>query len=133
MGLPGALVITIVIILALISQPGNYDTKLKLPVACIQSEADDPFDLLPLVTETFDGSDKPVFVVMPEHAVIQNVEADDKIILALGKLAAANNAYICVGVHASPSGFADCAFDNVGIVIGPSGKIIWFLTQICAE
>jgi apolipoprotein N-acyltransferase len=114
----------LVILLAYTSQPSRNRTHEQFFVACVQSETSFYPDYIDLTRQALSQPDKPVFVVLPEHAIYDYANEEHLLVRALGDLAREHRAYICVGAHVRAKPGARCSFDNVGLLIGPQGRIV---------
>jgi apolipoprotein N-acyltransferase len=114
----------LVILLAYASQPSRNRSEKQVFVACVQSETSFYPDYIDLTREALSHADKPDFVVLPEHAIYDYASEEHLLVKALADLASKHHAYICVGAHVRAKRGAQCDFDNVGLLIGPQGRIV---------
>jgi apolipoprotein N-acyltransferase len=110
----------IILCLGVFSQPPDYRSTPKISVACVQNENFNIKDYAGLTAKAFESPLKPRFVVLPEHTVIL-CPFD---LSALTGVSKKYKGYICVGAEGKPPKNSKCSFDNMGVLIGPTGKIL---------
>ena len=123
--LPAGITTALILILGFFSQPPSYEVIQEIPVACVQIESSYYRLHRDLTAESLNSSMKPRFVVLPEHTITDYADEKHYLIKELGKLAEKHKAYICVGAHLKAPRGADCHFDNVALMIGPDGRMIY--------
>jgi len=121
---PFGVIATGILIMAILSQPSDYNSHNQIPAACVQVESAYYREHRDLTEQALKDSLKPVFIVLPEHAINDVIYEKHYLIRSLKELAQKHNAYICVGAHDRAPKGSDCNFDNVAILIGPEGQII---------
>jgi apolipoprotein N-acyltransferase len=114
----------LVILLAYTSQPSVNQPEKQVSVACVQAETSFYPDYIDLTRQALSHADKPVFVVLPEHAIYDYATEQHLLVKALADLASKHRAYICVGAHVRAKQGAPCNFDNVALLIDPQGRIV---------
>ncbi|MCP4591604.1 MAG: apolipoprotein N-acyltransferase [bacterium] len=110
--------------LGLVSQPADEAAGEEVAVACVQAESYSHFDYAVLTAEALEHPSKPKLVVLPEHTIADYADEHHHLVKQLAGLARRYGAYVCVGAHARAAGGAACDYDNVALLIGPSGEII---------
>lgn len=121
---PFGVIATCILIMAILAQPSDYNSHNQIPAACVQIESTYYREHRDLTEQALKDPLKPVFIVLPEHAINDVIYEKHYLIRSLKELAQKHNAYICVGAHDRAPKGADCNFDNVAILIGPGGRII---------
>ncbi len=98
--------------------PGSAD---RIAVACVQAEDAGIPAYLVLTRQALEHPARPRIVVLPEHTITDDATDRHPLVQGLAALAATHDAYICVGAHVRPVHSGTCAYDNVGLLIGPQG------------
>ena len=114
----------VIVFLGVISQPSDSDAGGDLSVTCVQAESYNGQDYLDLTAQAVDQPDKPAFIVLPEHTIVEYADEKHPLVKALGKIASQNNSYICVGAHTRAPRGATCDYDNVALLISPAERIV---------
>ena len=122
--LPAVAVAVVVVVLGLVSQPSDKTATEEVSVACVQAETFNHHDYVQLTTQAVEHPSKPKFVVLPEHTILDYADENHHLVKSLAGLARDHGVYICVGVHTRAPEDAECDYDNVALLIGPSGSII---------
>lgn len=119
-----AIVVAGIAALAFVSQPADYSKWPGLSVACVQAEGISLPRFVELTREALASPHLPRLVVLPEHTIETPATDNNRTVQELAALAREYGAYICVGAHTAPAKGAACPYDNVGLVIGPEGRIV---------
>lgn len=122
--IPAASILVVIVGLGVVSQPRSYDSAKQVPVACVQGEELRYREYLDLAKQAADDPIRPVFIVLPEHTIMEIANEKHTFIVSLGKLARKHRVFICVGAHVRAPADAECDYDNVGLLIGPDGRIV---------
>jgi apolipoprotein N-acyltransferase len=121
---PVGAVASATLVLGYAAQPSAVVAEREVGVACVQTEGYDTRPLVELTGEALYGPPPPAFVVLPEHSIIDFADEQQEAVQALGRLARASGATICVGAHVRAPRHAPCDYDNVALFIGPDGRIL---------
>lgn len=119
-------IIAAILVLAAVSQPGDFSGRQTVSAACVQSEKYSYKIYANLTEQAASLPEKPYLIVLPEHTIADMGKDDESspLVPRLEETAKAHGLYVIVGAHSKPNKSADCFFDNVLFVIGPTGKII---------
>ena len=93
-------------------------------VACVQGEEVTYRRLADLTEEAIRHPAAPRFIVLPEHTIGEYASDKHLFVRMLAPLAREHGVYICVGAHVPAPRTAACDYDNVGLLIGPDGRIV---------
>ena len=63
-------------------------------------------------------------MILPEHTILDYADENHHLVKKLAGLARQHGAYVCIGTHTRASEGAECDYDNVALLLGPSGGII---------
>lgn len=96
----------------------------RVAVACVQAEDLSYPKLLELTRQAACAPLRPRFVVLPEHTICDWASERHLIVRGLAALARERNVYVCVGAHVDVPRGSACDYDNVGLLIGPEGRIV---------
>ena len=122
--IPFAVISCLLIILVLVAQPESFESQPSYQAACVQCESYDHDEYATLARQCFEGPTKPIFVVLPEHTIVEYADEKTRLVRQLAELAQDHSAYICVGAHVETEKPILCSFDNTAMTIGPTGRII---------
>ena len=121
--IPAAVIAVTTGILSVARQPRDDDARSQIPVACVQGEDLSHKEYVALTKQAASDPSRPRFIVLPEHTIQEMADEQSATVSALSAVARAHNAFICVGAHTRAPIEAQCDYDNVGLLIGPDGKI----------
>lgn len=121
---PAAVLTLVMLGLAVVAQPSPADTSRPVRVAGVQAETEDARGYFDLITEAAGNAAPPDFIVLPEHAFAQFINAPSPLYDRLFESARRHSVYLCVGAHARANPQAECCFDNVAALIDPSGQLL---------
>lgn len=121
---PAAVMGLAILILGWASQPADHLVKPVVPVSCVQAETFRHSEYIEWTRAALQAPHRPAIVVLPEHAITDFADEHHPAIRALADLAREHGAYVCVGAHIRPAPGAECLYDNVGLLIGPDGRIL---------
>lgn len=122
-GVPTAIA-GLIVLLGCACQPSDIPPERPVSVACVQAETSYYPDYIELTRQALSCPEKPVFVVLPEHAIYDYASEQHLLVKALAELAVEHHAYVCVGAHVRAKQGAACQFDNVALLIDPQGRIV---------
>ena len=119
-----AVIAGVIVLLGWVTQPSSDSPGREVGVACVQAETIEYEEYLTLTAQAVNCPEKPVFVVLPEHSIYDNANERHPMVKGLADLAREHGAYVCVGAHVRAPRGAACDYDNVGLLIGPDGRIV---------
>jgi len=109
---------------ALVPKP-QPDAGRRIAVACVQAEEAGYRELMALTRRAAEDPSHPKLIVLPEHAISDLVCERHPVVRGLSVLAREHAAYICVGAHVPAPPGLECDYDNVGLLLGPDGHIVF--------
>lgn len=122
--LPAVAAIASVIGLAWFSQPAERGDVPRIAAACVQAETFSVRKYEEMTRAALEHASAPKLVVLPEHAISDYARPRHPLVRSLGEMARAHGAVICVGAHTEAPRGAGCDYNNVAMLIGPSGTIL---------
>lgn len=124
--LPAVGFVLLVVTLGFLSQPPDFSNQPPIAVACVQAESERYRAYEALTRTAVDPAETPApaLVVLPEHTITDYADEDHPLVRSLARMARTARTYICVGAHTRAAPTAACDYDNVGLLIGPEGRIL---------
>ncbi|HQA44523.1 MAG TPA: nitrilase-related carbon-nitrogen hydrolase [Phycisphaerae bacterium] len=110
-------------VLGLVSQPPDYTARPRVPVACVQAETTRMVQYVELTRQALETAPRPAIIVLPEHTITEWADGQHATVRALAGLAREHRAHILVGAHTRPERGGGCDYDNVGLLLGPDGRV----------
>ncbi len=122
--IPVAVIAIATAVLSVACQPRDDDAHSQIPVACVQGEDLWSPEYVALTKQAAGDPSRPRFIVLPEHTIKEMADEKSATVSALSEVARAHGAFVCVGAHTRAPSDAACDYDNVGLLIGPDGRIV---------
>ncbi len=103
----------------------HVETGRPINVAAIQAETLGYRQMAALVEEAAGDPMKPEFIVLPEHTIGDMATERHPFVRSLSDIARRHAIHICVGAHVPSAPGSSCDYDNIGLLIGPDGRMIF--------